>query len=394
MPAFAEPFWLLGLAAVAVPIAIHLRGERAGRVVRVGSVRWLYGAPAAWVPARKVRRIPLLLLRCAVLVVLSLALARPYLRGAGDGVWVLVAPEVASRVSLDSLRRLGGVRLLAVGLPSIDRITLNPTTQPTDVWSLLREADAAAPAGVRLVVVAPGTVAYLRGVRPELNHQVEYVAVPSDSAGPAERRTGGPVTIYFQRGREDDAHYLALAFRAAAMTRGVAEPVSVQPAAQSLPDVATPWVAWLGGSRPRDAIERWLAQGSSILTDGDTAAMADGDRVTWRGQSGEPLLVARADGRGVHYRLHGRFHPSTLPAVLRPEFADWVDTLWAPSPLRAAAPALPVSARQRTPRSSSGSVARAGHDPEAERRTAMALLLLATLLWVTERALVSRERSA
>ena len=80
MPTFAEPLWLLGLAAIAVPIAIHLRGKRVGRVVRVGSVRWLAGVPAAWAPARRVRRIPLLLLRCAVLVALSLALARPYLR--------------------------------------------------------------------------------------------------------------------------------------------------------------------------------------------------------------------------------------------------------------------------------------------------------------------------
>jgi hypothetical protein len=170
----------------------------------------------------------------------------------------------------------------------------------------------------------------------------------------------------------------------------VTEALSVLPATDSLPEVATPWVAWLGGSLPPDALQRWLGQGSSILTDGDTSAMADGDRVVWRGPAGEPLLVAR----GLHYRLRGRFHPSTLPAVLRPDFAEWVDTLWTPSPLRAAAPTLPVSARQRTPGSVSRSVATAVHDPEAGRRTALALLLLATLLWVTERALVSRERSA
>ena len=390
MPTFAEPLWLLGLAAIAVPIAIHLRGKRVGRVVRVGSVRWLDGVPAAWAPARRVRRIPLLLLRCAVLVALSLALARPYLRASGGEAWVLVAPEVASRVSLDSLRRLGRVRLLATGFPSIDRVPPDSTPQPTDIWSLLREADAAAPAGVRLVVVAPGTVAYLRGVRPELSHAVEYVAAPADSVRPADQRTGGPVTIYFAPGYEDDARYLSLAFRAAAMARGVTEAVSVLPATDSLPDVATPLVAWLGGSGVPDGVQRWLAQGRSILTDGDTSAAADGDRVVWRGPAGEPLLLAR----GLHYRLRGRFHPSTLPAVLTPDFAEWVDTLWAPGPIRAVAPALPISARQRTPRSSSGTVAAAWHDPEAGRRTALALLLLATLLWTTERALVSRERSA
>ena len=389
MPAFAEPLWLLGLASIVVPIAFHLRGERAGRVVRVGSVRWLAGAPAAWAPARRVRRLPLLLLRCAVLAALSLALARPHPRAADREAWVLVAPEVASRVSLDSLRRLGAVRLLAAGLPSFDRVSPDPTTQPTDVWTLLREADAAAPAGVRLVVVAPGTVAYLRGVRPELRHAVEYVAVPSDSGGQVALQTGGPVTIYFERGREDDARYLALAFRAAAMARGAAEAVSVVPATDSLPETATAWVAWLGGPPPPDALQRWLAQGASVLTDGDTSVMADGDRVVWRASAGEPLLVVR----DLHYRLRGRLHPSTLPEVLRPEFAEWVDTLWTPSPLRSVAPTLPVSARQRTPHSG-GSVTTTPHDPEAGRRAATALLLLATLLWLTERVLVSRERSA
>ena len=390
MPAFAEPLWLLGIAAVAVPIAIHLRSERAGRVVRVGSVRWLDGTPTAWAPSRKVRQVPLLLLRCAVLVALSLALARPYLQVTNGETWVLVAPEVASRVSLDSLRRAGTVRLLAAGLPSITRIPTNLTALPTDVWSLLREADAAAPTGVRLVVVAPGTVAHLRGVRPELSHAVEYVAVTSDSGGPAERRNGGPVTIYFERGREDDGRYLALAFRAAAAAHDVADAVSVVPATASLPDAATPWVAWLGASPP-DALRRWLEQGANVITDGDTSAMAAGDRVVWRGAAGGPLLVAR----GLHYRLRGRFHPFTLPPVLQPDFADWVDTLWAPGALRVAAPMLPISARQRTPLSSSGSGAASlsERDPEAGRRAALTLLLLATLLLGVERAIVSRERS-
>ena len=76
-------------------------------------------------------------------------------------------------------------------------------------------------------------------------------------------------------GYEDDARYLSLAFRAAAMTRGVTEAVSVLPATDSLPDVATPWVAWLGGSGEPDGLQRWLRQGTSILTDGDTTAAGD-----------------------------------------------------------------------------------------------------------------------
>ena len=90
------------------------------------------------------------------------------------------------------------------------------------------------------------------------------------------------------------------------MTRGVTEAVSVLPATDSLPDVATPWVAWLGGSGAPDALQRWLAQGTSILTDGDTSATSDGDRVVWRGPAGEPLLARKGAALPA---------PRTIPSI-------------------------------------------------------------------------------
>ena len=107
--------------------------------------------------------------------------------------------------------------------------------------------------------------------------------------------------------------------------------------------------------------------------------------------------MAHARGRGVHYRLRGRFHPSALPAVLRPEFAEWIDTLWAPAPLRATAPDLPVSRLQRTPvvrRDLSVALLDSAGGPERGRRTAALLLAAAAICWLAERAITARDRAA
>jgi hypothetical protein len=400
MVAFAEPLWLLGLAAVAVPVALHLRGERPGRVVRVGSVRWLEGVPSAWTPAPRLTRVPLLLLRCAVLAALALALAGPYRTGpsgASSSAWVLVAPEVVRRAPLDSLRRLGALRLLAPGLPALDAVPRVSRDSPTDVWSLLREADVRASAGTRFVVVAPRTLRFLRGVRPELRRDVDWLAVAAEPSRPDGSGEGGAVTIFASPERQDDARYLAAAFRAAVAARGANDEVVVLSIADSMQASGTPWIAWLGAWPVPALLERRVAEGARLVTDGDTTVLAAGDRVIWRGPDGGPLLVARSRGHGMHYRLSGRFHPSALPAVVRPEFADWIDTLWAPAPLRRAAPDLRVSRLQ--------GVAAAGDSPRGapleappplERRSpaAVMLLLLAALCWIAERAITAREPAA
>jgi aerotolerance regulator-like protein len=399
MPAFAEPLWLIGLAAMALPVALHLRGERASRVIRVGSVRWLDGAPAARSPAPRLTRVALLLLRCAVLAALSLALARPYQTGGSpgsSGAWVLVAPEILGHSLPDSLRRLGTVRLLAAGLPLLDASRPPAGDTPTDVWSLLREADAIAPDGIRFVVVAPGTVPFVRGTRPELRHPVEWRTAKSDPVPAARQAGGGAVTIFAGAEREEDARYLAAAFKAGIVARGVSATVVVRPIVGE-PDAETAWIGWLGAAAVPATLERRLQAGARLVTDGDTAPLAAGDRVVWRAADGGPLLVAHAKGRGTHFRLRGRFHPSTLPPVLRPEFAEWVDSLWAPAPLRSTAPDLPVSRAQRTPALSEARPSArtdAARSPDLGRGPADLLLALAAICWLAERAITAREPAA
>ena len=75
------PLFLLGLAAVAVPILIHLRLRHRSRVVRFPSLMFISRAPYRSMRRRRLRDVLLLLMRCLAVALLALAFARPLWQG-------------------------------------------------------------------------------------------------------------------------------------------------------------------------------------------------------------------------------------------------------------------------------------------------------------------------
>ena len=75
------PLFLLGLAAVAVPILIHLRLRHRSRVVRFPSLMFISQAPYRSMRRRRLRDVLLLLMRCLAVALLALAFARPLWQG-------------------------------------------------------------------------------------------------------------------------------------------------------------------------------------------------------------------------------------------------------------------------------------------------------------------------
>ena len=75
---FLSPLFLVGLAAAAIPIAIHLFHRRTEPVVEFSAMRFLRRAPVEQSHRRRVRELILLALRAAALVLLALAFARPF----------------------------------------------------------------------------------------------------------------------------------------------------------------------------------------------------------------------------------------------------------------------------------------------------------------------------
>ncbi len=188
-----HPAALWTLAALALPLAIHLR-RPPPRTVRLGSLRFLENVPRRPWRNPRWREWLLLCVRLALLAALALLLAEPRwveTPPAGPRRWALLDPTAA--LTGDALARWRAARAngfeprrLAPGFPAVsDEPSAGSVEHGTpDLWSLLREADAELPAGSVLAVFSPGRLAVLQGTRPALGHcKVEWVSTPEEENG-------------------------------------------------------------------------------------------------------------------------------------------------------------------------------------------------------------------
>src|SRR5687768_12325482 len=82
---FLNPVMLLGLAAVAVPILIHLLKQRRLQRVVWAAMRFLSASVEQHRRRMKVEDLILLALRCLLIALIALALARPATLSSGGG---------------------------------------------------------------------------------------------------------------------------------------------------------------------------------------------------------------------------------------------------------------------------------------------------------------------
>ena len=189
MPALLAPAALWALALLGLPLAIHL-WRQPPRTVQLGSLRFLRAHSAQRWRRLRWRELLLLSVRLALLALLVILLARPVWRrrpSRRPQRWVLIDPAAAVRGPL--LARLRDwqaagfeAHSLADGFPPGDPSSQGKASPVTDVWSLLREADASLPAGSSLVVLSSGRLASLHGVRPALHCKTEWVETPEAEA--------------------------------------------------------------------------------------------------------------------------------------------------------------------------------------------------------------------
>src|SRR3954452_17917332 len=75
---FLAPAFLAGLAAIAVPVIIHLINRERKVVVEFPSLMFLQKIPYRSVRRQKIRHLLLLALRCLALAIIVAAFARPF----------------------------------------------------------------------------------------------------------------------------------------------------------------------------------------------------------------------------------------------------------------------------------------------------------------------------
>jgi hypothetical protein len=130
---FLTPLFLAGLAAIAVPVIIHLIQKERKNVVAFPSLMFLRRIPYQSVNRRKIRNWPLLLLRLAALTLIVLAFARPFLTedaitaaAAGGAREVVILLDRSYSLGYEGrwARAQDAARQAISGLGSSDRATL------------------------------------------------------------------------------------------------------------------------------------------------------------------------------------------------------------------------------------------------------------------------------
>ena len=146
------PAALTALAALLIPIVLHLARRNQLKQVDFSALRWLHVKPR---PRQRLRfeDIPLLLLRLFLLALLVLWLAQPVLRDwHSTSTYVAVMPGITpAQVAAQAFPERARLHWLAPLFPPIDKPL---TTTAVPVASLLRQLDAELPGDVPIIVLA------------------------------------------------------------------------------------------------------------------------------------------------------------------------------------------------------------------------------------------------
>lgn len=374
------PAAMAALAALLLPLLIHLARRSEQRPTDFAALRWLRQKPK---PRHRLRfdEWPLLILRLLLLALLALWLAKPVLFGsASEAPWVAVMPgidAVQARAAVDD----GKARLhwLAPDFPALDQPS--PTAASLPFAGLLRQLDSELPAAVKLSVVVPEQLQGADAQRPQLSRAVEWKVLPGAMPARKPLATPAPVlTVRYAENHKGGLRYLRAASIAwqpnAATTAFVAAPV-----AQALP-AETRNLVWLAPGPLPAAVREWIRRGGPALLAAETEyEFPATSSVYWRDEVGVPLVEGAALGRGRVLRFTRVFSPAAMPQLLQPEFPRNLRNLFAtPAP----APAR-VAARDYAPMTGGASYAQ----PPRDLQPWLALLIAAMLL--AERCLATRR---
>jgi hypothetical protein len=156
---FLAPLFLIGTAAAAIPVVLHLLRREPRERVKFAAVRLLRPSPTETADRRRLRELLLLALRVAALALLAFAFARPFAKPAvpaNDGPATIVALDTS--------------------------LSLSAPGQFARAQRLAREAIGGAPAGAPVGVVTFSDVAEV-AARPSEDRSLAMAAV--DAASPS-----------------------------------------------------------------------------------------------------------------------------------------------------------------------------------------------------------------
>lgn len=309
--AWGLPLGFAALAALLVPLLLHLDRRRALRTLPFAAMRWLgdrHRPRRTW----RLSEWLLLMLRLLLVACLALWLAQPLLRGwvAGER-WLAVVPGVAASEIAAAAAEADRIVWLAPGFPAQDQ------PQPPAVGaiaSLLRELDARLAADEGLRVLVPAELSGLDAAAIELSHRVDWRVVAGSQVLP-DTVAASPRRHVLALRYADDADAAVPFLRAAVAAWGRSASFAVEfdegPQDRALPARADALI-WLGDA-PTPAALALAEDGATLLripshASGSAPATSADAQVVWPPS-------ARRLGRGRQLQLDTPLDPQTLPEL-------------------------------------------------------------------------------
>ena len=188
MPAFLSPLFLVGVAAAAIPIAIHLFYRRTEPVIDFAAMRYLRRAPVEHSRRRRLRELVLLALRVAALVLLALAFARPYFSDSvaaqgGDATLVMIDTSASLSAPGRFDQAVARARQALQEAPATHAVGLATFAQAADVVAPVSQDRAGALAALAQVRPGAGATRYraaLQGAADALEGRSGRIVVVTD----------------------------------------------------------------------------------------------------------------------------------------------------------------------------------------------------------------------
>ncbi|TXI68797.1 MAG: hypothetical protein E6Q41_03615 [Cyclobacteriaceae bacterium] len=141
---FTQSVWLWGLAALALPIAIHLLSRKEGRVIPVGSLRHLHETTSQQFRGIKLNELLLLAVRLILILLFVLLLAGLFWKNSDRQLWVVVDRDLLQNTRAmamaDSLTNKNFEwRWLEPGFPKKDKSEISASKNN---WQLIEQLHA------------------------------------------------------------------------------------------------------------------------------------------------------------------------------------------------------------------------------------------------------------
>ncbi|WP_336869002.1 BatA domain-containing protein [Sphingomonas sanguinis] len=325
MPTLLAPMALVALAALALPLLIHLARRTEQRRTDFAALRWLRAKPR---PRQRPRfeEWPLLIVRLLLLAMLALWLARPVTPAPPDlRPRLYVVPGIAATQAARWRTEDSDAHWLAPGFPSLD----SPAPRAiVPVASLVRQLDSELPPGVSVRVLVPEVIEGADAQMPRLSRAVDWRMVPGRMPAPRPA-TPTPLALTIRAGQgRSDTRYLAAV---AAAWQAPGRAIDVAALNAPLPDRGKP-LAWLGsGAMPAELVA-WVRAGGTAIVPSEMTAPPGPVVTAARDGQGRAFLQLTPLGKGRLFRFTMPLSPTRLPALLEPDFPDRLRSAIRPAP--------------------------------------------------------------